>query len=124
MTESLTLVSLSRDQIEKAKAANGSKRRITHAVICGGYGQLFGTEKQCRKYFSVWSKIFPRIFARSAETETFEITDYRSTFNLVMKLIEANDARGGSPRIGSQENSTSRFNNPEKKGFLARLFRL
>ena len=123
MADCLTLVRLSADQVDKAKAANGSKRRITHAVICGNYGQLFGTEKQCRKYFSVWAKIFPRIFSRAAETDTLEIADYKSTFNLVIKLIEASDARA-SARRGLAEPSTSRPESPAKKGFLARLFRL
>ena len=122
MSHYLVLVRLSADQIDKAKAANGFKRKITHAVICESYGQLFGTEKQCRKYFSVWTEIFPLIFSRATETDIFEITDYKSTFNLVIKLIDANDARG-SPRRGSDESGTSRPANQAKGGFFARLIR-
>ena len=28
--------------------------RITHALVCGPYGQMFGTERQCLKYFTAW----------------------------------------------------------------------
>lgn len=124
MSESLTFVRLSAAQIAKAKAANGPKRKITHALICGNYGQLFGTEKQCRKYFSAWTKIFPLIFPRAVETTVFEIADYKSTFNLVIKLIEANDAlSSSSPQRHSDVSTTSRPSRA-KKGFFARLFGL
>ena len=47
MKHNLTLVTLTADQIANAKEANGQRKRITHALICGPYGQKFGTEKQC-----------------------------------------------------------------------------
>ncbi len=30
------------------------RKRITHALICGPYGQVFGTEKECLQYFTAW----------------------------------------------------------------------
>ena len=98
----ILLVRLTADQIEKAKAANGRRRRITHALLCGQYGQIFGTETQCRKYFEVWrpeyrfevrpgyfKSMFPDLFSDGAEMQTDDIPDYKTTFNLVTRLIEA-----------------------------------
>jgi len=62
MTKKVRLVKLTAGQIALAKEANGRKKQITHAVVCDNFGQLFGTEKQCRKYYSAWSNIFPHIF--------------------------------------------------------------
>ena len=88
----LRLIRLSPEQVSKAKAVNGAKKKITHAVCCGVYGQLFGTEKQCRPYFNAWSQIFPNVFSYATESDSSEITDFKATFNLVLKLIDANDA--------------------------------
>ena len=52
MKHNLTLVTLSDEQVAKAKVANGPRKRITHALICGPHGQMFGTEKQCLKYWT------------------------------------------------------------------------
>jgi hypothetical protein len=87
------LVALNPDQIEKAKEINGSGKKITHAVLCGRYGQIFGTEKQCRKYYSAWSRIFPNIFDGGEEREGYEPSSYESTFDLVNILISENDNR-------------------------------
>lgn len=89
----ITLVTLNGNQIEMAKVANGERKRITHAVVCGPHGQMFGTLSHCRKYFDTWKEIFPRIFSHSAETTTFEINDYRSTPELVLRLIDLDDER-------------------------------
>ena len=94
----LVLVTLNEDQIALAKAANGSRKRITHALICGSYGQLFGSERQCLKYYSAWKEIFPRLFSRAIQTSTFEIADFDSTFDLVTNLINANDRGSGNCR--------------------------
>ena len=51
MKYDLTLVTLSQEQIAKAKKANGTRKRITHALVCGPYGQILGTEAQCLKYW-------------------------------------------------------------------------
>ena len=91
MKEVLILARLNIEQIKKAKLENGERKEITHAVLCREYGQLFGTETHCRKYYSVWSKIFPLLFEKSVEKNEVEIKDYKSTFNLVNILIEEND---------------------------------
>ena len=85
------LVRLTTDQIEHAKEVNGRRKQITHALLCGPHGQIFGTERQCRKYYTVWKDIFPSTLPSHFETKSWEIADYRSTFNLVSRLIEAED---------------------------------
>ncbi|MFG6136514.1 hypothetical protein [Halomonas sp. B23F22_10] len=115
------LVELEGEQIRKAKEANGARKKITHAVVCGEYGQIFGTEKQCRKYYSAWSKIFPKLFGGGKEVKGYEPVSYESTFDLVNVLIAAHDSIGKkseSPR----ELSTLNPKRPRKKGLLARLF--
>ena len=87
----LILVALKPDQIEKAKAMNGSRKKITHAVICGPHGQLFGTQKQRIKYYSVWKDIFSVLFRKGVETNEHEISDFKGTFNLVNELIDLDD---------------------------------
>ena len=54
----LILVSLNKAQIARARKANGKRKQITHALLCGPYGQIFSTEKQCLKYYLVWRDIF------------------------------------------------------------------
>ena len=95
MKHDLILVALKPEQIEKAKSMNGSRKQITHAVICGPHGQLFGTQKQCIKYYSAWKDIFPSLFRKSMETSEHEIFDFKGTFNLVNKLIELDDKKRG-----------------------------
>ena len=100
MKHNLTLVALSPDQIAEAKETNGTRKQITHALVCGPHGQIFGTEQQCRKYFAVWDPaykievrpgkfqaIFPKLFNKAVETEQFEITNFETTFDLVNILI-------------------------------------
>jgi len=92
--QDLILVTLNPEQIKQAKDVNGERKRITHALLCGSYGQMFGTYKQCNKYYSVWKNTFPNLFKRSIEVERFErfeIIDYESTNGLVMKLIAADE---------------------------------
>ena len=91
--ERLILVRLSKEQIARAKEANGPRKRITHALLCGHYGQIFGTDKQCRKYYDAWKTIFPTLFSSHLETDDCEIAKYHSTFNLVSKLIEAEEGK-------------------------------
>ena len=98
----LILVSLNEEQNAKAKEANGSRKRITQALLCGPYGQMFGTEKQCLKYYLAWRDIFPALFFKGVEKKGHEISEYRSTFDLVNKLIEADDSlRGQAGNPGS-----------------------
>lgn len=109
-THSLILVVLTPAQIERAKDANGRRKRITHAVLCGPYGKMFGTEIQCLKYFRAWDPdrlqpIFPSLFDRAVVTSHHEITDFHTTPDLVMRLIEAEDARRPPllPEVGTIE---------------------
>ncbi|MDE0485524.1 MAG: hypothetical protein OXM00_10895 [Paracoccaceae bacterium] len=87
----LILVALSPEQIARAKEVNGKRNRITHALLCGPYGQIFGTEKHCLKYFSVWADLFPKLLSEGIRTEAHEIANFKTTFDLVNKLIEANE---------------------------------
>lgn len=120
MNDKVALVKLNTEQIERAKLINGDRKQITHAVICGYHGQLFGTEKQCRKYYSAWSKIFPYLFSGGIELDAIEITDYKFTPELVMVLINANDLLEKATREDSLNRLTSNKN--LKKSFFPKLF--
>lgn len=90
----LILVKLSPDQIAAAKEANGRRRRITHALLCGPYGQRFDTERQCRRYFEAWDPargMFPGLFQKAVETEHYRITDYQTTWDLVGTLVRISE---------------------------------
>ena len=50
---------------------------------------MSGIKKPCLKYYLVWRDFFPALFSRGVEGTEYEITDYRSTFDLVNRLIEA-----------------------------------
>ncbi|WP_420443085.1 hypothetical protein [Candidatus Poriferisodalis sp.] len=89
----LVLATLTPDQIDRAKEANGRRKQITHALICGDYGQMFGTERQCLKYYDVWKTIFRPLFSKVHQTKKHTVEDYATTENLVMRLIEADDRR-------------------------------
>ena len=93
MKHNLTLVTLTPEQITAAREANGQRKRITHALLCGPHGQMFGTESQCRKYWTAWNPaqrpaIFPKLFDMAVETEECEITDFKTTFDLVNLLMD------------------------------------
>jgi hypothetical protein len=92
MKDTLTLVSLNREQIIKAKEENGYRKVITHVLICGSYGQIFGDKENCKKYYSVWAKIFPHIFDKAVIISNYTIIDFSTTFDLVNTLIEVNDS--------------------------------
>lgn len=119
MKAQLVLVTLNEEQTKKAKEANGARKQITHALLCGPSGQIFGTEKQCRKYYSAWSAIFPNIFSEALESSHHEINDYSSTFDLVNILIAKHDDKQSNQN--SQATSASR-NKPTRKGFFSKLF--
>ena len=64
---------------------------------------MFDTEKQCLKYYLAWRDIFPALFSKGVETTNHEVAEYRSTFKLVNKLIEADDSlRGQASNPGRQ----------------------
>lgn len=128
----LILAKLSEDQILKAKEVNGKNNRMTHVLICGKYGQRFGTEKQCLKYFDAWKDIFKDLFNEVKRLDSIEeIPSYETTFDLVNILIKAQDKLPTSTKsklkklteeagvdLDEPENDK-----PEKKSFLKRLFR-
>lgn len=120
MKHKLVLVSLNQQQIESAKKVNGSRKQITHALVCGPHGNLFGTEKFCRKYYSAWVNVFPLLFDEGVETDDFEIVDYESTFDLVTKLIEIHDPleKAANPIWQEIEKTKSK----KKAGFFQKLF--
>ena len=115
----------------RAKEANGKRKRITHALICGPYGQMFGTEKQCLKYFTVWDpayrievtpgrfkSMFPGLFDKAVRTDKFEIIDYKSTWGLTEKLIEASESAPRSRNVQSPVKTKTK----KQGGFFSRLF--
>lgn len=124
MTEKVKLVKLSAEQIALAKKANGEKKQITHAVVCGNYGQLFGTEKQCRKYFSAWSHIFPHLFSGGEEVDHFELESFETTAELVMVLINAHDPleKAKSAQKITDMSQPVQQRSTKRKGFWAKLF--
>ena len=119
MKHNLVLVTLNQDQIIKAKDVNGKRKQISHALICGPYGQILGTEKQCRKYYSVWVDIFPHLFDIGVETDEYVVSNYESTFDLVNKLIELHDPleKAANPVYQEMKKLTQK-----KQGLFSRLF--
>lgn len=94
MSEELILVRLTDEQADTARNAIGPRKRITHALVCGSHGKIFGTERFCRKYYDAWRTIFSDIFPDGArETETYKFDEYVSRFNMVTALIEEQSAR-------------------------------
>ena len=143
MTDSLVLVKLNLDQISRAKDANGSRKRITHVLICGSYGQMFGTENQCLKYFTAWDptyrievtpgkfkSIFPGLFDKALRTDKYEITDYKSTWDLTEKLFKASESAPRKARVREEPNrrgkvhveSSTSTRSRKRSSFFGRLF--
>ncbi len=102
MKHNLTLVILTPEQIARAREANGRRKRITHALVCGPYGQMFGSERRCLKYFTVWDPdhrievapgqfraLFPDLFDRAVTTTAYAFSDYRTTPDLAKRLMVA-----------------------------------
>lgn len=119
MKNNLILVTLNQDQISKAKDINGKRKQISHALICGPHGQIFGTEKECRKYYTAWISVFPLLFDKGIETDDYSISNYESSFDLVNKLIELHDPleKKANPIHQEIEELTKK-----KKGLFSRLF--
>ena len=108
MKHNLTLVILTPEQIALAREANGRRRRITHALVCGPYGQMFGTEKECLKCFTEWDPdhrievapgqfraLFADLFDRAVKTTAYPLSNYRTTPDLAARLMVAS---GAAPR--------------------------
>ena len=120
----LILVTLNPEQIAKAKEANGKRKRITHALLCGHYVQIFGTKKQCLRYYTAWKQNFPTLFFEAKQTDLYEIVNFETTFNLVTKFIDAEDVQKSTKRRsknkseGLPENPRSGYKNTGKSGCL------
>lgn len=121
MENMLILVKLNDEQVALAKEVNGSRKQITHALLCGEYGQMFGTEKQCSKYFNVWKGIFKTLFFDIKLCNSYHVSDYENTFNLVNILITASDKQ---KTLGASTNNeiTKQLEPTSKKGFWSRIF--
>jgi len=121
MENTLILVALNEEQISQAKVVNGQRKKITHALLCGSYGQIFGTEKQCSKYYNVWEDIFKDLFFESKTVQACDVLHYESTFDLVNILIAASDEK---KQIDNrlQPTTSQKPQKAEKKGFWARIF--
>jgi len=88
----LILAKLSDEQVAKAKNKNGERKKITHVLLCGDYGQRFGTEKQCLKYYNAWKDIFKELFESSSKSESIDtIPNYETTFDLINILMKEHD---------------------------------
>ena len=120
----LILVTLNPEQIAKAKEATGKRKRITHALLCGHYGQIFGTEKQCLKYYIAWKQNSPTLFSEAKRTDLYEIVNFETTFNLVTKFIDAEDTQKSTGRRlenkseSFSENPRLEYKNADRSGCL------
>lgn len=116
---------MTEEQITLAKEANGKKKRMTHVLIAGEYGQIYGTEKQCLKYYNAWKDIFKELFDGHVNLKSVEgIEDYKSTFNLVNILIKAHDKLPSSTQSKLKALEEELKEEAPKKSFLQRLFGL
>jgi len=115
MGNDLVLVDLNANQIAAAKETNGKRKQITHALVVGNYGVMFGTEKQCMKYFSVWKDIFNDLFGKCYETCQSNLVTYTCSGDVIMDLIEESDKR--KPKVDFIEEAMG----CEKKGFCPKL---
>ena len=108
MKHDLTLVVLMPEQIARAREANGRRKRITHGLVCGPYGQMFGTERQCLKYFTAWDPdhrievapeqfqaLFADLFDKAVKTTAYAISDNARAGRLLWSGIA-----GASPGFG------------------------
>lgn len=89
----LVLAKLTKKQIAEAEKANGDRKTFTHAVICGPWGQILGTETTCRKYYNTWKRIFPLLFDGAMERSRYQIDHCETTFGLVEVLSTESQKR-------------------------------
>ena len=96
------------------------------------YGQMFGTEQQCLKYFTAWDPdqpievapgqyraLFANLFDKAVKTTAYAISDYRTTPDLARRLMEASgtvppaalSARGLLGRIAARKGRRSASRN-------------
>lgn len=89
----LVLVKLTKKQIAEAEKVNGDRKTFTHAVLCGPWGQILGTETHCRKYYDAWKRIFPLLFDGHMERSRYQVDNYETTFGLVDVLLAESQKR-------------------------------
>ena len=121
MNNSLVLVQLNEEQITKAKQVNGQRKQITHALLCGEYGKIFGTETRCRKYCKAWSDIFSPLFECVDESQSYKIHSYDETANLVDILFEAFDQLDSNDDQPMDNVSKQQPQQNKRKGFFAKM---
>lgn len=94
MTEKrpLLLVTLTPSQIALAKDANGARRKITHALVCGDLGQDFGTEKQCRDRYDTWKLDSMDLFSEARECNAYDFSHFVGNRALVLELVDASSS--------------------------------
>jgi hypothetical protein len=126
MESDLVLVSLNEEQITKAKKENGKRKQITHALVVGTYGIMFGTEKQCRKYYSAWRDIFKHLFGRCHEANTYDLNTFTCSGNVVLDLIAESDRVKPKTKYSKKsavvESPPPSSVSSKKKGLFTRLF--
>ncbi|EGQ8166964.1 hypothetical protein FDE04_25035 [Vibrio parahaemolyticus] len=88
---------------------------------CCSYGQIFGTEKQCLKYYNAWKDIFQDLFSESKTLQVCDVVNYESTFDLVNILIAASDEKKQANKC-IKPTKSQKPQPTEKKGFWARIF--
>jgi len=93
MKKELILTKLNNEQITRAKEENGSRKQITHALVVGHYGIIFGTYKQCEKYYIAWRDLFINLFKDSYETSSIELPYYKTDNGIVYKLCDDDKIR-------------------------------
>ena len=122
MSKDLVMVTLNEQQIIQAKEENGKRKQITHALVVGSHGVMFGTEKQCRKYYSTWSDIFSHLFHKCYESTDWQLRCFVDSGNVVMSLIAESDAIESE---GSKimESSKMGATDQRKKTLLSKIFR-
>ena len=97
MKHDLILSKLNPEQTALANKHNGARKKITHVLICGPDGQLFGTEAQCTKYWLAWRPpkgVFADLFGKAHKSDRCDIRNYMSTPELVNVLISIEEERG------------------------------
>ena len=96
MKHDLILSKLNPEQTALANKHNEARNKITHVLICGPYGQRFGTEAQCTKYWLAWRPpkgVFADLFGKALKTDKCDIRNYMSTPELVNFLNSIEEER-------------------------------
>ena len=127
MANTVKLITLTPEQIASAKQTHSSRKQITHAVVCEGYGQLFGTETHCTPFYKAWSEVFPYIFTGGVELEEYDFEHYETTPDLLDSIYEIHDPleRDNNLRKIKQRQKKLPANKKVsgKQGLLSKIFR-